>query len=492
MARTVDELVAFLRAHAPTVRLELPERRRPDVVRAVTLDSRRVRPGDLFAGLPGAHAHGAESAHEAWVAGAVALLSDRASPELPSLVVPDPRRVLGPLAAWLRDDPSHALAVHGVTGTNGKTSTVHLLDAALRAAGRRTGTASSLVVRTGDDERPAERTTAEAPDVQDLLARCRAAAADDVTLEVSSHGLALHRVAGTRFRTAVFTNLSPDHLDLHTDLENYYAAKASLFTPDRAEAAVVVVDDDAGRRLAAWTACPLTTVSATGRPADWRALDVATDASGTTFRACGPDVDLRVRLRVLGAHQVPNALAALAAAVGSGADPAAAVRGLEGVHALPGRLEVVDAGQPFLALVDFAHNVGGHLRVLPFLRRITPGRLVVVLGATGGRDRSKRTALGRCVAERADLVVVTDESPHDEEPAALRAAVAAGAHGARGARVVTRPGRRAAIAHAVGAAGPGDTVLVAGRGADPALVRADTAEPFDDREVLLGALRAVL
>ncbi|MFC5064075.1 Mur ligase family protein [Actinomycetospora atypica] len=489
MARTIAEILGFLRTLAPVARLVVPERLRPVAVRGVTLDSREVRPGDLFAGLPGARVHGADRADDAWEAGAVALLSDRPSPLLPSLVVPDPRRVLGPLASWLHDDPSRAVAVHGVTGTNGKTSTVHLLDAALTAAGRRTGLAGSLVVRAGDDERPAGRTTAEAPAVQAMLARCRDAGVDDVALEVSSHGLALHRVAGTRFRTAVFTNLSPDHLDLHGDLESYYAAKASLFTPERADAAVVVVDDEAGRRLAAETTCPVTTVSTTGVPADWRAGTIRADGDGTSFRARGPGVDVEVRLQLLGPQQVPNALAALATAVGAGADPAAAVRGLAATPALPGRLERVDAGQPFLAVVDFAHNVGAHRRVLPFLRSVTAGRLVVVLGATGGRDRSKRAALGRCVAGLADLVVVTDESPHDEDPAALRDAVAAGAREVAGAEVVVHADRRTAVAVAVAEAGPGDTVLLAGRGADGVRIEAGVAEPLDDRELLRTALR---
>jgi UDP-N-acetylmuramoyl-L-alanyl-D-glutamate--2,6-diaminopimelate ligase len=487
--RLLPEVLAFLRTLEPSVRLDVPLHRH-DQVRGITLDSAAVRPGDLFAALPGSRCHGAEWAGSAARAGAVAMLSDRTSPELPSLVVPDPRRLLGPVAAWLHGDPSRAVAVHGVTGTNGKTSTTHLLAAGLAAAGRRTGLASTLEVRTPDLVRPAERTTAEAPDLQAFLADCRAAGATDVALEVSSHGIALDRVTGVRLRTAVFTNLSPDHLDLHGDLEGYYATKAALFTPDRCELAVVAVDDAFGRRLARATRCPVVTVSGDGRPADWRVRDVRATATATTFRLTGPGTDREVGLALLGPHQAANAAAAVAALVSVGLDVDAVLAGIGSVSALPGRLERVDVGQPFLALVDFAHNTGGHQRLLPFLRSLTAGRLVVVMGATGERDPGKRSALGRCVAERADLVVVTDESAHGDDPAVLRRAVVAGAREVRGAQVVECPDRAAAIARAVAEVGPGDVVVVVGRGADQTLVTGGEIRGFDDRVVLRRAVLA--
>ncbi len=459
------------------------------LVRGATLDSRRVLPCDLYAALPGARQHGARFAAEAAAAGAVAALSDRPLPGLPTLVVPDPRAVLGELAAHLHARPSAALAVYAVTGTNGKTSTTHLLDAGLRAAGRRTGLLSGVEVRTPGWSRPARRTTPEAPELQEVLASLRAQGATSAAVEVSSHGVALHRVDGTCFRAAVFTNLGSDHLDLHGDVESYFAAKAALFEPRRCALAVVNADDAHGRRLAAQVRTPVVTFSAAGRPgADWRAEQVRADAAGTSFRLLGPGTDRRVRLRLLGAHQVDNALGAVAVLHATGVDVEAAVRGAEGLGGVPGRLQRVDAGQPFLALVDHVHNVAGQERLLPFLRGLTTGRLVVVLGATGERDPGKREPLGRTAARCADDVVVTDESAHGDDPAVLREAVAAGARAAGVARVHVEPDRDAALRLAVSLAGPGDVVVVCGRGHERELVAGGRSRPFEDAERLRAAL----
>ncbi|NAZ87658.1 UDP-N-acetylmuramoyl-L-alanyl-D-glutamate--2,6-diaminopimelate ligase [Kineococcus indalonis] len=455
----------------------------------LTLDSRCVLPGDLYAALPGARHHGAGFARQARAAGAVAAVSDRPLEGLPTLVVPDPRAVLGQLAAHLHGHPAAALEVLGVTGTNGKTSTTHLLDAGLRAAGRCTGLLSGVQVRTPGWSRPAQRTTPEAPELQEVLASLREQGATAAAVEVSSHGLALHRVDGTRFAGAVFTNLGLDHLDLHGDQESYFEAKAALFDAARCALAVVNADDAHGRRLAAAVRTPVVTFSAAGRPgADWRAAEVVADASGTVFRLLGPGTDRRVRLRLLGAHQVDNALGAIALLHARGVDVEAAVRGAEELAGVPGRLERVDAGQPFLALVDHAHNVAGQHRVLPFLRSLTGGRVVVVLGATGERDPGKRAPLGRTAARLADVVVVTDESPHGDDPALLREAVAAGARGAGGADVHVEADRDRALQLAVSLAAPGDVVVVAGRGHDRRLVAGGRTRTFDDAVQLRAAL----
>ncbi|NAZ83000.1 UDP-N-acetylmuramyl-tripeptide synthetase [Kineococcus sp. R8] len=483
MPRPVD-----LAGVASALRLAPPPGGAPRV-EGVTLDSRRVLPGDLYAALPGARCHGAQFAAQARAAGAVAALSDRAVDGLPTLVVPDPRAVLGELAAHLHGRPSTAVRVLGVTGTNGKTSTTHLLDAGLRAAGHRTGLLSGLELRTPRWTEPAARTTPEAPDLQEALAALRDQGAGAAAVEVSSHGLALHRVDGTGFAVAVFTNLGVDHLELHGDQESYFAAKASLFAPGRCALAVVNVDDAHGRRLAADLATPVVTFSATGRAgADWRAADVRADGAGTSFRLLGPGTDRRVRLRLLGAHQVDNALGALAALASGGDDVDAAVRGVEGLAQVRGRLERVDAGQPFLALVDYVHNVAAQLRLLPFVRTLTTGRVLVVLGATGGRDPGKREPLGRTAAQLADVVVVTDESPHGDDPADLRAAVAAGALSAGSAQVHVEADRGAALDLVVRLADPGDVVVVGGRGHDPRLVSRDGTRSFDDAEQLRAAL----
>ncbi|MFC8708101.1 Mur ligase family protein [Streptomyces anulatus] len=485
----LDDLLDILRDLAPEARLIACPGDGQVQVRGVTLDSAAVVPGDLFAGLPGRLWHGADHAGQAAEAGAVALLSDRAIPDLPSLVVDHPRQVLGGLSARLYGDSSHALSVYGVTGTNGKTSTAHLLAAGLQAAGRRVGLAGSLETRVpGGVGRPSERTTAEAPALQRLLASTRQAGGTDMVLEVSSHALELARVNGTRFRVAVFTNLSPDHLDLHGDLEQYYTAKASLFTPDRCEHAVVNIGDPHGHRLANETLCPVTTFTMGPEAADWRARIIRADAGGTRFHLHGPGVDREVRLRLLGAHQADSAVAA-AVALAVGVDLSRTLRGIKTLASVPGRLERLEAGQPFLAFVDFAHNTGGQRRLLPFLRSLTDGRVIGVLGATGERDPRKRAAIGDTAAREADVVVVTDESPHSDNPATLRDAVAAGARRLARAAVHVEPDRRRALLLAVSAARPGDVVVVAGRGADQLQTSVGGSRPFDDRVALYSALR---
>lgn len=485
----LDDILDIVRALAPEARLVARAGDGQARVRGITLASTDVRSGDLFAGLPGRHQHGADFADQAAGAGAIALLSDRPHPCLPSLIVDDPRRILGPLSARFYGNPSHALSVYGVTGTNGKTSTTHLLAAGLEAAGRRAGLAGSLETRLpGRAGLSAERTTVEAPELQRLLALIHQAGGTDIALEVSSHALELSRVDGTRFRVGVFTNLSPDHLDLHGTLDRYYAAKASLFTPDRCEHAVINIGDPHGRRLAAETRCPVTTFTTGPEPARWSANLTSADAAGTRFRLRGPGVDQEVRLRLLGAHQADNAVAAVAALAAGGIDLAAALHGMEHLASIPGRLERIDAGQSFLAFVDFAHNTGGQHRLLPFLRSLTNGRVIVVLGATGDRDPHKRDALGETAARAADLVIVTDESPHGENPASLRTAVAAGAHRTGQATVHIEPDRQRALYLAVSAAGPGDVLVVAGRGADQYQNSTTGSRPFDDRTALRRAL----
>jgi UDP-N-acetylmuramoyl-L-alanyl-D-glutamate--2,6-diaminopimelate ligase len=469
------------------------------LVRGVSLDSRQVLPGDLYAALPGARHHGADFADQARAAGATAALSDRPLPGLPTLVVADPRAVLGHLAAHLHGHPSRQLEVYGVTGTNGKTSTTHLLDAGLRGAGRRTGLLSGIEIRTPQWSRPAARTTPEAPQLQESLAALRDQGATSAAVEVSSHGLALHRVDGTRFEVAVFTNLGHDHLDLHGDLESYFAVKASLFSPQRCALAVVNVDDAHGRRLADQVQVPVVTFSSASTPsgtssaprrraADWRAVDVHADGHATSFRLLGPGTDQRVRLQLLGTHQVDNAVAAVAALHAGGLDVRAVVRGMEQLSGVPGRLQRVDGGQPFLALVDYAHNVDAQRRLLPFLRTLTHGRVVVVLGATGERDPGKRAPLGFTAAQLGDVVVVTDESPHGDDPRLLREAVADGARGAASAQVHVEPDRDRAIRLAVSLAAPGDVVVVGGRGHDTRLVAGGRSCEFDDAAHLRAAL----
>lgn len=470
----------------------------PDLsITGVTLRAQDVRPGDLFAALPGATTHGARYTAEALDRGAAAVLTDAAGVavlgtlDVPTLVHPDPRGVLGGLAATVYGHPSQRLTMVGITGTSGKTTTTYLIEAGLRAAGRTAGLIGTIGIRVDGADIPSALTTPEAPALQAMLAAMVEDGVDTVVMEVSSHALALGRVDGTAFAVGGFTNLSRDHLDFHPSMEDYFEAKALLFDPRsplRARRVVVCVDDDAGRAMAA-RAGDAITVSAGDQPAHWRARDVAPlGAGGQQFTVVDPSGGQhRVGVRLPGAYNVANCLVALAVldSVGVAVDDAA--RGLLETR-VPGRMEQIDRGQDFLALVDYAHKPGALRAVLTTLAR--PGRrLAVVFGAGGDRDPGKRAPMGATAAELADLVVVTDDNPRSEDPAAIRRDILSGAaHGA--ARVVEIGDRRAAIRHAVDWAGPGDVVLIAGKGHETGQRGAEGTRPFDDRVELAEALQA--
>jgi UDP-N-acetylmuramoyl-L-alanyl-D-glutamate--2,6-diaminopimelate ligase len=489
LAAQVDAVLADRGAAVP----DLP-------ITGVTLRAQEVQPGDLFAALPGTTTHGARFAGDAVARGAVAVLTDAAgvdemgplSHTVPTLVRPDPRSVLGVLAATVYADPSDRLAVLGITGTSGKTTTTYLVESGLRAAGRVAGLIGTIGIRVDGADIPSALTTPEAPTLQAMLAAMAERGVDTVVMEVSSHALALGRVDGTHFAVGGFTNLSRDHLDFHPTMADYFDAKALLFDPDsalRADTAVVCIDDDAGRAMAA-RAGDAITVSAEGQPADWRAVDVTSlGAGGQEFTAVGPDgVAHRVGIRLPGRYNVANCLVALAILDAAGVPAEQASPGLLQTR-VPGRLEEIDCGQDFLALVDYAHKPGALRAVLTTL--LQPGRrLAVVFGAGGQRDPGKRAPMGAIAAELADLVVVTDDNPRGEDPAAIRREILAGAAGA-GAQVVEIGDRREAIRHAVAWAGPGDVVVIAGKGHETGQRGATETRPFDDRVELAEALRGL-
>jgi UDP-N-acetylmuramoyl-L-alanyl-D-glutamate--2,6-diaminopimelate ligase len=478
-------------------------------VTGVGLRAHEVAPGELFAALAGARADGADFAAQALERGAVAVLTDPegaarpavAGAGVPVLVHPRPREALGPASSLVFGDPSRRLALLGVTGTSGKTTTVYLLEAALAAAGATTGLIGTVETRMRGRHVPSAFTTPEAPDLQALLAAMVEEGVTHTAMEVSSHALAQGRVDGSAYAVGAFTNLSPEHLDFHPTMEDYFAAKRRLFVEGRARASVICVDDAWGARLAAELGA--TTVSATGPDADWTAADVVARADGTqTFRALGPDgADLPVTLRLPGGFNVANALVALACGHAAGLDPARLASGLAQV-AVPGRMQRVDAGQPFLAVVDYAHKPAAVEALLTTLRAQLPGtpdgrgdgetaaRVLTVLGCGGDRDREKRPVMGALAAELSDLVWITDDNPRTEDPAAIRAAMLDGARSASPARaIVAEEGdRRAAIRAAVAAARPGDVVVVAGKGHEPGQKIGTETLPFSDVEELTAAL----
>jgi UDP-N-acetylmuramoyl-L-alanyl-D-glutamate--2,6-diaminopimelate ligase len=468
-------------------------------VTGITHDSRRVHPGDLYAALPGSHYHGARFCSQAATAGATAVLTDPAGRELairsglPVFVVGDPRSRLGEVASWIYGRPSGKLTLIGVTGTSGKTTTTYLVESGLRAAGHLTGLVGGVQTRIGHVIADSGLTTPEATDLQALLAAMVEHAVTAAAMEVSSHALALGRVAGTSYDVAVFTNLSQDHLDFHETIDAYFAAKASLFTPGYARAGVVNLDDSRGRILAAAPQIPLTTYSAAGNPAaDWRAADVRGGADGSAFRVIGPGgVEADASVALPGPFNVANALAAIVAVVEAGVGIATAVAGVAACPGVPGRLERVEAGQDFTVLVDYSHKPGAVRAVLDALRPVTLGNLTIVLGCGGDRDRAKRPLMGAAAAGLADVAIFTSDNPRSEDPLGILAEMLAGAltvPAASRAHVIIDPDRGAAIGRAIAAAGKGDVVLIAGKGHERGQYTGTSVIPFDDREVAGEAL----
>lgn len=490
-------------------------------ITGVSLDSRRVAPGDLYAALPGSHAHGAQFTASAAAGGARAVLTDLAGAQeidvdrvaLPVLITDDPRVVLGPVSAAVFGHPAARLATAAVTGTNGKTTTTHLIEGALSALGHRAGLVGTVATRVAGADLPSVRTTPEAPDLQRLLAEMVRRDVSTVAVEVSSHALALHRVDGMTFTVAGFTNLTHDHLDFHASMEDYFAAKASLFTPARARYGVICVDDEYGRRLADRATSPISTFSShpalNSRPSrratgaawpssapHWHVIRSGTGPDGVTQVAVadpnGNVHDLRCLLP--GEFNVANTVLAFVMLAHLGVPSRDAAMALSAVHGVPGRMQRVTVSrEQCLAVVDYAHSPDAIASVLTSLRPATPGRLVIVLGAGGDRDHGKRAGMGHAAATYADVVVVTDDNPRSEDPATIRETILRGAHAAvcEGATAALRevPGRGAAISAAVAeATGPDDTLVVAGKGHEQTQELADRVEAFDDRDVLARAL----
>ena len=463
------------------------------VVTGISLSTERIQPGDLYAALPGSRAHGADFTEQAVTSGAVVVLTDPTGLErlpdgVPALVVPDPRRVLGRLAARIYGDPAADLNVIGVTGTQGKTTTTRILEQGLSAAGMASAVVGTVGTRLAGVDVKTQLTTPEAPDLHGLFAVMRERGVETCAMEVSSHALVLGRVDGVVFDVATFLNLGRDHLDFHADIEDYFGAKASLFTPERARRGLTNVDDEFGVRLLERATIPMATFSSRGQLADWRAVDVKLRPDGAGFTVLGPDVEVRAHAPIPGEFNVSNTLAAIASAALAGIDPHLVADGIARSGGVPGRLEPVSAGQDYTVVVDYAHKPDALEAVLATLRPLTQGRVIVVIGAGGDRDTIKRPVMGEIAARLADVVVVTDDNPRSEDPAAIRAAVLGGAEGGR-AEVLEIGDRRLAIREAVLRAEPGDVVLVAGKGHETGQEIHGEVHPFDDRVVAADEIR---
>jgi UDP-N-acetylmuramoyl-L-alanyl-D-glutamate--2,6-diaminopimelate ligase len=376
------------------------------------------------------------------------------------------------------------MALLGVTGTNGKTTTAYLLESVLATAGHTVGLIGTVETRIAGTRIPGLRTTPEATDLQRLLRRMRDAGVTGGAMEVSSHGLALGRVRATRFGAALFTNLTQDHLDFHRDMEDYYAAKRSLFDRSYTDVGVINVDDPYGARLAAETPIDVVGVSVAGAAgAAVHATDVQARAEGSVFTAVLRTATVSVRTSLPGMFNVANALLAVAAAEVIGIDPATAAEGIAACTGVPGRMERVDAGQAFTVLVDYAHTPDSLANVLRTMRAVTPGRVMVVVGCGGNRDAGKRPLMGTVAVQLADDAIFTSDNPRTEDPQAIVDAMVDGAREVASARYSTQLDRRAAIAEALRTAAPGDVVVIAGKGHEATQEFADRTIPFDDREV---------
>ncbi|MFF5204611.1 UDP-N-acetylmuramoyl-L-alanyl-D-glutamate--2,6-diaminopimelate ligase [Streptosporangium sp. NPDC000396] len=491
--RPLSGLASLLGAPSGTSRAPLA------AVSGVTIDSRQVQRGDLYVALPGAVSHGADFSAQALAAGATAILTDEAGREaavatgLPVLVVPNPRGLLGQVAAWVYGQPASDVTVIGVTGTSGKTTTTFLLEAGLRAAGHKAGLVGGVEIHAGELRFAPKLTTPEASDLQGLFALMREQGVTAAAMEVSSHALALGRVDAVFYDVALFTNLSQDHLDFHKDLDDYFATKARLFTPEMSRTGVVNIDDAHGRELLGLAKIPVTTFSAEGAPeADWRAVEVRLGGDGSSFRVVGPGgVEEDAKVALPGPFNVANALGAIVSLVEAGVPLRAAVTGVGTMAGVPGRMERVPGGEGFQAIVDYSHKPGAVESVLRSLREVTTGKLTVVLGCGGDRDRGKRPMMGEAAARLADVAILTSDNPRSEDPLRILAEMMDGVIGVsqdKRAHVIIEPDRAAAIDLAIGRAGFGDVVVVAGKGHEQGQYIGDQVLPFDDRQVVADAI----
>lgn len=463
----------------------------------LSYDSRAVSPRSLFFCVVGANRDGHDHAAEAVASGAIALVCERpieasGAAQVPQLIVPNSRAAMSRLAAPFYGHPSRRLEVAGVTGTNGKTTTCFMLESIFRASGDPAGLVGTVESRVAGQRRPATRTTPEAVDMQRLMREMVDAGVSYCVLEATSIGIESGRIEGIRFRACAFTNLTHDHLDHHPSMEDYFGAKARLFSDFEVGTAVINADDAYGRRLLESAPVPrLSFGLAAG--ADVRAEEVTSDATGSDFLLVASGVRQRMRVRLPGAFNVSNALGAVGCSLCMGIDPEVAAAGIEALGSVPGRFEPVKMGQDFLVLVDYAHTPDGLASVLRAARDLTDGRVLAVFGCGGDRDRAKRPLMGRAVAGAADRAFVTSDNPRREDPRSILLDIERGmADSPPPGGYVIIEDRAEAIRTALREARSGDVVVLAGKGHETYQEVGDRVLPFDDREVaarMLGELR---
>ena len=458
-------------------------------ISGITYDSRRVAPGMIFVAAPGQNADGHEFINDAVERGAAAVICERTR-AFPSratrICVPDAREAMARVARSFYHHPSAKLKVVGVTGTNGKTTVAFMIKAILEAAGLRTGLLGTVRYEIGDRVLPAQRTTPESVEVQQMMAQMLKADCQACVMEVSSHALDQKRVLGVEFDVGIFTNLTRDHLDYHGTMESYFTAKKKLFTAltqgTKKGAAIINIDDAYGARLASeTTGLEVQLTYGIDQTARLRATKIELSAEGSRFVVETPERKFAVRLPLIGRHNIYNALAAVGAGLALKVDVVKLQAALNAMRPVPGRLEAVPCGQPFGVFVDYAHTDDALRNVLTTLREVTKGRVLLAFGCGGNRDAGKRAKMGRVAAELADFTIITSDNPRKEDRARIAAQIEEGYRAVREEACSVELDRRHAIQQILGKAEPGDTVLIAGKGHETFQEFEDTVVPFDDR-----------
>ena len=468
-------------------------------ISGITSHAQSVATGDLFVALPGKNVHGAQFCELAMSRGAAAILTDQAGSQilrstttcdLPLIVSDSPRKHLGDLAAWFFNNPIQSMFSAGITGTNGKTTVSTLLYQLWRDASIDAGLIGTLGTFVGSESEANTRTTPEADELHQVFAVMKERHIKNVAMEVSSHALSQHRVDGVRFSVAGFTNLTQDHLDFHGSMADYFSAKAKLFTVERAEKAFIMVDSDYGKELLSRCEIPYVTLSRFDRSATWYVSDSTRTSTGWDISVRGEGgVLIEGSLPLLGEHNIDNSLLAIAIAVESGLDPIFVGTQLKNLRGANGRLEKVEVGQNFRALVDYAHTPDAVERVLASAREFTEGKIIAVLGCGGDRDRSKRPLMGKALHYGADVAICTSDNPRSENPEKILREMTEGLTFAKPHVVITD--RREAISYAVSLAQPGDTVLILGKGHESGQEINGVIHPFSDRDELVKSIVGV-
>ena len=465
-------------------------------ISGITSHAQSVVEDDLFVALPGASVHGAEFGELARSNGAAAILTDQTgnqilkstnSGNLPTIVIDSPRRHLGDLAAWFYSHPLRSMFSAGITGTNGKTTVSTLLYQLWRDASIEAGVIGTVGTFIGSESATGSRTTPEADELQNMFAVMKERHVKNVAMEVSSHALSQHRVDGVRFSVAGFTNLTQDHLDFHGSMSEYFAAKAKLFTLERADKAFIMIDSDYGKDLARNCEIPYVTLSRFDHNATWHISEAIRTSKGWDISLRGEGgIFIEGSLPLLGKHNIDNVLLAIAIAVESGLDPIFVGTQLRNLRGAPGRLEKVDVGQAFHALVDYAHTPDAVERVLEAANEFTDGKIIAVLGCGGNRDRGKRPLMGKALLDGSHVAIFTSDNPREENPETILREMVSGLSISNPHAVITD--RREAISYAVSLAKPGDTVLLLGKGHESGQEISGTIHPFSDRDELADAI----